>query len=186
MYAGLWKHCMVILSFISFIVLISAVGGGVLYLIWSQSIVFGDINLWEVLRLTSKLFPPLYLLMELAHPSVSLSLQTTQQQPQKQPKKTKDEGENSRLSYLHGLSFFHKRMVQTTTDRAPWACLGSRMSAPLVSVVFGSFLFFKLHPSPKRWKGQTIPQHLGSASKKTSTFLHRLLVITRVAKPCFM
>lgn len=58
MYAGLWKHCMVILSFISFIVLISAVGWGVLYLIWSQSIVFEDINLWEVLRLTSKLLPP--------------------------------------------------------------------------------------------------------------------------------
>lgn len=59
MYAGLWKHCMVIPSFIPFIVLISAVGwGGVLYLIWSQSIVLEDINLWEVLRLTSKLLPP--------------------------------------------------------------------------------------------------------------------------------
>lgn len=76
MYAGLWKHCMVILSFILFIVLISAAGRwGVLYLIWSQSIVFGVINLWEVLRLTSQLLPPSTFFYE-ARSSLSSSVST--------------------------------------------------------------------------------------------------------------
>lgn len=83
--------------------------------------------------------PPFTFFMELAHPWVPLSLQTTQQQ-HKQPRKTKDKRKNSRRSYLHGPSFFHKHKAQMTTDRGPWTCLGSRMLAPLGSVVVGSFL----------------------------------------------
>lgn len=55
-------------------------------------------------------------------------------------RKQKTQGKNSRRSHLHGLSFFHKHKAQMTTDLGPWTCLSSRMLAPLVSVVVGSFL----------------------------------------------
>lgn len=83
MYAGLWKHCMVILPFISFIVLISAVGrGAALSNLITEHCVLGSLTYgrswcWQV-----SAYPPLPFYMELAHPWFLLSLHTTQQQPQ--------------------------------------------------------------------------------------------------------
>lgn len=162
MYAGLWKHCMVILSFISFIVLISAFRRGVLNLIWSEGIVFGIINLCEVLTLTSQLLPPLYLFL---WNSLIPGFLCLYRQHNSNQRKTKDEGKNSRRSYLHGLSIFHKHKAQMTSDHSPRTCLSSRMSAPFVSVVVGYFLSLGCILVP-RDKGSTYTSTSGICIRK--------------------
>lgn len=157
---------MVILSFTSFIVLISALGrGGVLYLIWSQSIVLGVINPWEVLRLTSQLLPPstfLYRTRSSFSSSVSTNNTTATTKTTKENKRWGGITVDGAIS--HGLSFFYNHKAQMAAGWGPWTCRSSRMSAPLVSVVVGSCHF--LHPRPKRWRVRPNPWHLGSALEK--------------------
>lgn len=67
-------------------------GWGVLYLIRSQSIVFGVINLWEVLRLTSQLLPPFYLFYG-TRSSLSSSVSTDNTTATQTTKENKRRGE---------------------------------------------------------------------------------------------
>lgn len=62
----------------------------------------------------------------------------------------------------------HKHKAQMTTDRSHWACISSRMSAPLVKLLSALFTPSGLHPSTKRLRGPTNLWHLGSAWEKTS------------------
>lgn len=97
------------------------------YLIWSQAIVcMGVINLWEVPQLTSWVLPLPPFLGEAR--STQRSTVFTGNTNKRRKQKTK--GKNSRRSYLHGLSIFHKHMAIMTTAWGPWTCRGSRMLAP--------------------------------------------------------
>lgn len=146
-------------------------GEGVLYLIWSQSIVFGVINLWEVLRLTSQLLPPSTFFMELAHPWVPLSLQTTQLQPQT-TKENKRRGGKQPTEQSAWLVILPQTQGPNDYWPRPLDLPKQQDVGPFSLCCCWLFSFSRLHPSPKRWMGQPIPQHLGSASEKTSTLLH--------------
>lgn len=172
MYAGLWKHCMVILSFIFFIVLISAVEGGVLYLIWSQSIVFGVINLWEVLRLTSQLLPPSTFFYG-TRSSLSSSVSTDNTTATtKTTKENKRRGEKQPTELFAWLVILQQTQGPNDYWPRPLDLPKQQDVGPFSLCCCWLFSFSRLHPSLKRWRGQPIPQHLGSTSEKTSTLLH--------------
>lgn len=81
-------------------------------------------------------------------------------------RKQKDRGKTADGAFLHGLSFFHKHMAQMTTDQGPWALLSSRMSAPLVAVVVGSFLSPACIIESQEMKGSTYPSTSGIYIRK--------------------
>lgn len=159
---------------------------GASYLIWSQSIVFGVINLWEVLRLTSQLLPPFnFFFTELAHPRVPLSLPTTQQQPQTS-KENKRRGEKQPTELFAWLVILPQTQDLNDYWPKPLDLPEQQDVGPFSLCCCWLFSFSGLHPGPKRWMGRPDPQHRGSASERTSTLLHSRLATVVVARPCFM
>lgn len=158
-----------------------------LYLIWSQSIVFGVINLWEVQRLTSQLAPPCTFLWNSVIPEfLYLFRHHNNSNHKKNQRKQKTRGKKQPTELFALLVILPKTHGQNDYQPRPLGFPKQQDVGPFSLCCCWLFSFSGLHPRPKRWRGQPIPQHLESASEKVCTLLHGVTANTPLARDCFM